>query len=104
VLDLLCAPLTELFTATFDMAKRGEGDLLQLVNALLLISKIFLSLNSQDLPEFFEDHMEAWMQRFAEILALPDAEALASEDPAQPGVLEELKTEVLESVTLYALK
>lgn len=105
VLGELAEPLTGLFVQTFDLAKSGECDqLFPLVNALLNQTKVFLSLNSQDLPEFFEDNMEVWMTRFAEILALPEAEELASADPSQPGVLEELKAEVLESVTMYALK
>lgn len=32
--------------------------------SLVLVCKVFLSLNSQDLPEFFEDNMKTWMTAF----------------------------------------
>lgn len=38
-------------------------------SSLLLILKIFYSLNFQDLPEFFEDHIELWMNLSHELLS-----------------------------------
>lgn len=37
-------------------------------NSLVLICKVFYSLNFQDLPEFFEDNMETWMSNFHVLL------------------------------------
>lgn len=37
-------------------------------NSLTLVSKVFYSLNYQDLPEFFEDNIKTWMSFFLEIL------------------------------------
>lgn len=37
-------------------------------HSLLLISKVFYSLNFQDLPEFFEDNMQIWMPNFHTLL------------------------------------
>lgn len=37
-------------------------------SSLVLVSKVFYSLNFQDLPEFFEDNMETWMSNFHTLL------------------------------------
>lgn len=37
-------------------------------NSLVLICKVFYSLNFQDLPEFFEDNMQIWMTNFHTLL------------------------------------
>ena len=33
-----------------------------MMSALRTIARIFFSLNWQDLPEYFEDHMAEWME------------------------------------------
>lgn len=37
-------------------------------NSLVLVCKVFYSLNYQDLPEFFEDNMAMWMSQFHTLL------------------------------------
>lgn len=37
--------------------------------SLVLMAKVFYSLNFQDLPEFFEDNMETWMTNFHALLS-----------------------------------
>lgn len=37
-------------------------------SSLLMVSKIFNSLNAQDIPEFFEDNMAVWMTHFHTLL------------------------------------
>lgn len=44
-------------------------------NSLAILSKVFYSLNFQDLPEFFEDNMEIWMSNFHRLL-MTDVPAL----------------------------
>ena len=46
----------------------NQAALAQLFQALFLLTKIFHSLNSQDLPEFFEDHQEECMVLFQKYL------------------------------------
>ena len=41
--------------------------------SLVLIAKIFYFLNYQDLPEFFEDNMAAWMTHFLALLTSDNA-------------------------------
>uniref|UniRef100_A0A3P9LYL6 Exportin-2 n=1 Tax=Oryzias latipes TaxID=8090 RepID=A0A3P9LYL6_ORYLA len=73
VLDTFAQPLTELFKATIELCQTHATDvnvLKVLFSSLTLISKLFYSLNFQDLPEFFEDNMETWMTNFHGLLTL----------------------------------
>uniref|UniRef100_A0AAY4E4X6 Exportin-2 n=1 Tax=Denticeps clupeoides TaxID=299321 RepID=A0AAY4E4X6_9TELE len=73
VLDTFAQPLTELFKATIELCRTHATDvnaLKVLFSSLILISKLFYSLNFQDLPEFFEDNMETWMSNFHNLLNL----------------------------------
>ena len=48
---------------------KSNPDALRVIfSSLVLISKVFYSLNFQDIPEFFEDNMKTWMTRFLELL------------------------------------
>lgn len=71
VLDKFAKPLTDLLVATMNLAKAHENNesaLRILYGSIVLITKVFYSLNAQDLPEFFEDNMETWMKAFHELL------------------------------------
>uniref|UniRef100_M3ZGK2 Exportin-2 n=1 Tax=Xiphophorus maculatus TaxID=8083 RepID=M3ZGK2_XIPMA len=73
VLGTFALPLTELFKATIELCQTHANDvnaLKVLFSSLTLISKLFYSLNFQDLPEFFEDNMETWMTNFHGLLTL----------------------------------
>ena len=53
------------------MIEQNTNDLnaIQLIfSSLILICKIFRSLNSQDFPEEFEDTMDIWMTHFLTLL------------------------------------
>lgn len=78
-----------------------------LLIALFLMTKIFYSLNVQDLAEFFEDRLKEFSLLFHNYLAL-DSTALAtvfnSGDLSDEGPIERLQTAVVQCVTLYASK
>lgn len=46
----------------------NEQVLRVLYSSLVLVCKVFYSLNFQDLPEFFEDSMQIWMGSFHKLL------------------------------------
>lgn len=106
VLQTVAAPLTELFTALVELTKTTQDVALlkTIFQSLTLIAQIFYSLNYQDLPEFFEDNMQTWFTGFHSLLSLPMVPALASDDDDRPGVMEELKAEIVESIALYTMK
>lgn len=65
--------------------------------------KVFYSLNSQDLPEFFEDNMNTWMPTFHELL-VTDVPCLKTGDDEEAGVMEMLRSQICDNITLYAQK
>ncbi|CAG0882648.1 unnamed protein product [Darwinula stevensoni] len=106
VLENLAQPLSQLYLVTLDLTKKYEGNaeaLKVIVSSLVLIAKIFYSLNFQDLPEFFEDNMPTWMPNFLLLLNYNNP-ILQSDSPEECGPLEQLKTQILENISLYAQK
>uniref|UniRef100_A0AAY4E783 Exportin-2 n=1 Tax=Denticeps clupeoides TaxID=299321 RepID=A0AAY4E783_9TELE len=106
VLDTFAQPLTELFKATIELCRTHATDvnaLKVLFSSLILISKLFYSLNFQDLPEFFEDNMETWMSNFHNLLNL-DNKLLQTDDEEEAGLLELLKSQICDNAALYAQK
>ncbi|KAJ8926069.1 hypothetical protein NQ315_009924 [Exocentrus adspersus] len=106
VLEKLAQPLTDLLVATMNLAQTHANDVnaLKIIyNSLMLICKVFYSLNFQDLPEFFEDNMEVWMTNFHAMLTA-DVKCLQSTDAEEAGVMEQLKSQVCDNIALYAQK
>lgn len=106
VLEKLAQPLTDLLLATMNLATQhaeNEQALRIIYSSLVLICKVFYSLNFQDLPEFFEDRMDVWMPNFHTLLNV-DIKCLQTRDDEDAGVLEQLKSQVCDNVALYASK
>uniref|UniRef100_A0A8C4QN71 Exportin-2 n=1 Tax=Eptatretus burgeri TaxID=7764 RepID=A0A8C4QN71_EPTBU len=106
VLGVFATPLTELFKVTIGLCNEHATDanaLKVLFSSLILISKVFYSLNFQDLPEFFEDNMESWMANFHTLLTF-DNKLLHTDDESEAGPLELLKSQICDNVALYAQK
>lgn len=106
VLDHFAKPLTDLFVATMKLTEVHSNNVeaLKIIyNSLLVLCKVFYSLNFQELPEFFEDNMESWMSNFHTLLTT-NVTLLHTEDEEEPGLIEQLKTQVCDNVCLYAHK
>lgn len=106
VLDTFAQPLTDLARATQGLAETHAANpdaLRTIYSSLLLISKIFYSLNFQDLPEFFEDNMTTWMALFHTWLTV-DVKALQTDDDNEAGLMEELRSQICSNVSLYVQK
>lgn len=106
VLDRMAKPLTDLLLATMNLTKVHENNveaLKVIYGSLVLVCKVFYSLNSQDLPEFFEDNMQTWMNAFHELLTT-DVACLHTGDDEEAGVLEHLRSQVCENLGMYAQK
>lgn len=106
VLDRMAKPLTDLLLATMQLTKVHENNteaLKVIYGSLVLVCKVFFSLNSQDLPEFFEDNMATWMKAFHELLTV-DVACLHTGDDEDAGVLEHLRSQVCENIGMYAQK
>ncbi|XP_075231087.1 chromosome segregation 1 [Lycorma delicatula] len=106
VLDKFSNPFTDLFKATVELttAHANNPENLKIIyNSLLIICKIFYSLNFQDLPEFFEDNMQIWMTHFHSLL-ISEVKCLQTGDDEEAGLMEQLRSQVCDNVALYALK
>ncbi|XP_039293224.1 LOW QUALITY PROTEIN: exportin-2 [Nilaparvata lugens] len=106
VLDKFAQPLTELFEATVQLtvAHANNPEALKVIySSLMIICKIFYSLNFQDLPEYFEDNMKTWMVHFRNLLTV-DVKCLQTGDDEEPGIIEQLRSQVCSNVSMYALK
>ncbi|KAL1427782.1 hypothetical protein MTO96_003126 [Rhipicephalus appendiculatus] len=105
VLDNFAKPFTDLFVATMELAKTHANNptaLKVIFSSLVLIAKVFYSLNYQDLPEIFEDNMNIWMSHFLTLLTADNKVLQTDEDEA--GLLEQLKSQICDNVGLYAQK
>lgn len=110
------APLLALFTslgqavdeaaAAAAAAAGGEDKALLAfrLEALRLVCRIFYSLNFQDLPEFFEDHMGEWMAGFAKHLQRQIPAAADPDEQVEPSPLDKLQAAVITNLALYAEK
>ncbi|XP_022913677.2 exportin-2 [Onthophagus taurus] len=106
VLEKLAQPLTDLLLATLNLTQvhAQDANALKIIySSLVLMCKVFYSLNSQDLPEFFEDNMSTWMNSFHTLLTV-EVKILDTGDDEEAGVIEHLKSQVCDNIGLYAQK
>ncbi|KAI4328926.1 hypothetical protein L6164_021240 [Bauhinia variegata] len=108
-LDNFAAPLLEIFLKTASLIDLGANsgapaaNLCPLFESQRLCCKIFYSLNFQELPEFFEDHMKEWMTEFRKYLTT-SYPALESSGPDGVALVDELRAAVCENINLYMEK
>lgn len=100
-------PLLTMFVQTGQAIEHFANDATQLQNrfeTLRLICRIFFSLNFQDLPEFFEDHMKEWMEGFAGYLAYQNALLEDADEEDAPSPIDKLQSAIIQNLELYADK
>ena len=69
--------------------------------SLVLLIKIYYDLNTQDLPEFFEDNLAPFVALFQKYLVYSNP-LLTTEDEDEEGILEQIKTGICYILELYA--
>ncbi|KAH7519468.1 exportin-2 [Ziziphus jujuba] len=108
-LDNFAAPLLEIFLKTaalIDSTANSGGSALALrplFESQRLSCRIFYSLNFQELPEFFEDHMKEWMTEFRKYL-ITNYPALESSGADGLALVDDLRAAVCENINLYMEK
>ncbi|KAJ7951318.1 exportin-2-like [Quillaja saponaria] len=108
-LDNFTAPLLEVFLKTaalIDSAANSGGPaetLRPLFESQRLCCRIFYSLNFQELPEFFEDHMKEWMTEFRKYLTT-SYPVLENSGPVGLALVDDLRAAVCENINLYMEK
>ncbi|CAH8529122.1 unnamed protein product [Schistosoma turkestanicum] len=112
------APLTELAKNLLALIIgtnqiTDESRLITVLQCLLLVCKIFLSLNCQDLPEFFEDNIQDWMTFFRSLLQLNASTLNLTNNTTNTGttdqsngtvLVEQIKSQICDNASLYASK
>ncbi|CAI8607685.1 unnamed protein product [Vicia faba] len=105
------APLLEIFLKTASLIDAAAtaappppvANLRQLFESQKLCCSLFLSLNKQELPEFFEDHMREWMTEFRKYLTT-SYPSLEGSGPDGLALVDELRASVCENINLYMEK
>lgn len=102
-------PLLEMYKSMAAYAKSGQlnankPQLLLVMETLYQMTRIFWSLNNQDLPEYFEDNMTPWMDEFAALLTYTNPVLVDEGEEDEPGVLERVQSAIIENLNLYATK
>ncbi|KAJ3054316.1 importin-alpha export receptor [Rhizophlyctis rosea] len=106
VLDTFAAPYLQFFLQTDALITANANNkeaLKPLMQCLLLLFKIFWSLNSQEFAEFFEDHYGEFVGLMRKYLVYMNPE-VDDGDEDEPGVLEKIKTVICEVAHMYASK
>lgn len=106
VLNLFCEPLLEFVQRMGQLIAASAKDasaLRALFPCLRLACRIFYSLNFQDLPEFFEDHMKEWMDQFHLYLTY-DNPLLDESDPDKESVSDQVGKQALSPASIRICK
>ena len=106
-LNIIQAPLLTLFKSTGQAVDACANDAAQLVPrfaSLRSMCRIFYSLNYQDLPEYFEDHMQEWMEEFAKYLQYQNPVLTDEDEELEPSPVDALQAAIVENLNLYADK
>ncbi|GAA5843511.1 hypothetical protein JCM9279_000773 [Rhodotorula babjevae] len=111
VLDRFCEPYFKIFQQTDSILSSGTAlspeQLNLLLRTLLLLLQLYYDLNSQDLPEFFEDRLPQFMPLLLKYLDFAPPGAPADDDDDEDeaaGDLEMAKAEICDIVQLYSLR
>ncbi|KAF1778937.1 Armadillo-type fold [Phytophthora cactorum] len=106
-LEVFQEPLLVFFKET-GVALRAPGvataQQAQMMTALRYMSRIFYSLNWQDLPEYFEDHIAEWMGEFLSYLSYENPALVDADNEDEPGPIDRLLVAIVENINLYAEK
>jgi exportin-2 (importin alpha re-exporter) len=100
-------PLLKTYQASVAAIEQYANDkesLKAIFESLRLMTRIFFSLNWQDLPEYFENNIRAWMEAFLSLLLYKNPLLEDDDEENEPGPIDSLKTAIVENLDLYVMK
>ena len=108
-MDKICKPMTDdainiiKFFNNYDNNNSSNNEIMtQCLQMMNKIMSIFYSLNYQDFPEFFEDHLTEWITILNDTLLLPNKAADISKiDPSFRDMILKVKAKTLKNINLY---
>ena len=104
----ICQPMTEdalniiKFFNNYDQNNKNDELMIQCLQMMNKIMSIFYSLNYQDFPEFFEDHLEEWITILNDTVLLPNKNS--NMNTINKNLLDlviKLKAKTLKNINLY---
>ena len=107
VLDKFQAPLLAIFKVAVADLPLAAGDPAAskvLLHCLTLVVSLHYDLCAQDLPEFFEDNMQPWMEGFVVLLKYQNPALNAEDDETEPSAISVLQAEVVDDLSLLMSK
>ena len=107
VLDKFVEPFLKLFIELdqlIEKLKDNEAQLIIYFENLLLLVQIYYDFNCQDIPEFFEDHMNELMAIIHKYLVYDNPLLLKKDEDEEVDVLIKLKTSIIELLSLYVTR
>ena len=109
-MDKICKPMTvdalniiKMFN-NYDNGNNSDNNeiMTQCLEMMNKIMSIFYSLNYQDFPEFFEDHLNEWITILNDTLLLPNKTAdLSNINPSFNNMILKVKAKTLKNINLY---
>ncbi|KAL3119789.1 hypothetical protein niasHT_010080 [Heterodera trifolii] len=110
VVNTVAEPLTQLYARMLQFlpdpanqnTQLGPSDRLSWLQIVLELTRIYHSLISQDLPEYFEDNLTPWMEGFLQLLELKLPELEAKSVDLEPNEHDKLRCEICEIATLFS--
>ncbi|WWC58466.1 uncharacterized protein I303_101008 [Kwoniella dejecticola CBS 10117] len=111
VLSRFCQPYYQLFQHVDSLIQQpnpsslpANSSLQLLSQSLILLVQLFHDLSSQDLPPFFEDHLNEFMTWLRKYLDWENEQLKGDEDDEAPGPLQKIRASICEIAELYAQK
>ena len=104
----ICQPMTEdalniiKFFNNYNQNNKNDELMIQCLQMMNKIMSIFYSLNYQDFPEFFEDHLEEWITILNDTVLLPNKNS--NMNTINKNLLDlviKLKAKTLKNINLY---
>jgi exportin-2 (importin alpha re-exporter) len=107
VLDKFAVPFMEMLKgvdALIDQNVQDGAKLKLLFENLLLLVKIYFDLNCQDIPEFFEDHMNEGVNILLKYMKFHSALLEDADEDEETDVVIQVKITICELIQLYATR
>ncbi|GMM38770.1 importin-alpha export receptor [Saccharomycopsis crataegensis] len=107
VLNKFCEPFMQLLVETdksIDANLNNKLILEQLFENLLLLVKLYYDFNCQDIPEFFEDHMNTLMNAIHKYLVFKSDLLTDKDEDEEPDVLSKVKGSICDLIQLYSTR
>ena len=107
-MEHICQPMTDdalniiKFFNTYESNGKNDEVMMQCIQMMNKIMSIFYSLNYQDFPEFFEDHLQEWINILIDTVLLPNKNSnMNNINKNMFDVVIKLKAKTLKNINYY---